>query len=198
MKVLLDNGHGENTAGKRSPKWRDGSQLFEWEYTREIAQRVEFELIKCGVDVERIVKENIDVSLRERCNRVNEVCAEVGAKNCILVSIHCNAAGNGLQPMSAQGWSVFVSLNASSKSKEMADSFCDAAIANGVKLRVYSPKQRFWAQNLAMCRDTKCAAVLTENLFMDNEEDCRYLLSNEGKKVITQIHVQAILNLLGK
>ncbi len=33
---------------------------------------------------------------------------------------------------------------------------------------------------------------------MDNEEDCRYLLSNEGKKVITQIHVQAILNLLGK
>lgn len=198
MKVLLDNGHGENTAGKRSPKWRDGSQLFEWEYTREIAQRVEYELKKRGIDVERIVKENIDVSLRERCNRVNEVCAEVGAKNCILVSIHCNAAGNGLQPMSAQGWSVFVSLNASSKSKELADSFCDAAITNEVKLRGYSPKQRFWAQNLVMCRDTKCTAVLTENLFMDNEEDCRYLLSNEGKKVITQIHVQAILNLLGK
>ena len=30
MKVLLDNGHGENTPGKRSPKWSDGSQLFEW------------------------------------------------------------------------------------------------------------------------------------------------------------------------
>ena len=39
MKVLLDNGHGENTAGKRSPKWKDGTQLFEWEYAREIAQR---------------------------------------------------------------------------------------------------------------------------------------------------------------
>lgn len=23
MKVLLDNGHGENTPGKRSPKWSD-------------------------------------------------------------------------------------------------------------------------------------------------------------------------------
>ena len=40
MKVLLDNGHGENTPGKRSPKWSDGSQLFEWEYAREIAKGV--------------------------------------------------------------------------------------------------------------------------------------------------------------
>ena len=39
MKVLLDNGHGENTPGKRSPKWSDGSQLFEWEYAREIAKK---------------------------------------------------------------------------------------------------------------------------------------------------------------
>lgn len=198
MKVLLDNGHGENTAGKRSPKWGDGAQLFEWEYAREIVQRVENELAKLGVDVERIVKESIDVSLNERCRRVNEICAEIGAKNCLLVSIHCNAAGNGSQPMSAQGWSVFVSLNASTRSKELADSFCDAAIASRVKLRAYSPKQRFWAQNLAMCRDTQCAAVLTENLFMDNEEDCRYLLSSEGKKTITKIHVQAILKILGK
>lgn len=198
MKVLLDNGHGETTAGKRSPMWSDGTQLFEWEYAREIAQRVENELTKQGIDVERVVKESTDVPLHERCRRVNEICIEVGAKNCLLVSIHCNAAGNGLKPMAARGWSVFVSLNASDKSKELADSFCDAAIACGVKLRVYSPKQRFWAQNLAMCRDTQCAAVLTENLFMDNEEDCRFLLSNEGKKVITQIHVQAILNLLGK
>ena len=41
MKVLLDNGHGENTPGKRSPKWSDGSQLFEWEYAREIAKGIE-------------------------------------------------------------------------------------------------------------------------------------------------------------
>ena len=31
MKVLLDNGHGENTPGKRSPKWSDGSQLKTYE-----------------------------------------------------------------------------------------------------------------------------------------------------------------------
>lgn len=33
MKILIDNGHGNNTPGKRSPDGR----LLEWAYTREIA-----------------------------------------------------------------------------------------------------------------------------------------------------------------
>ena len=35
MKVIIDNGHGIDTKGKRSPKWADGSQLFEWEFNYE-------------------------------------------------------------------------------------------------------------------------------------------------------------------
>lgn len=35
--VLLDNGHGKETSGKRSPLWKDGSQLFEWEYIENYA-----------------------------------------------------------------------------------------------------------------------------------------------------------------
>jgi N-acetylmuramoyl-L-alanine amidase len=27
--ILLDNGHGNNTPGKRSPKWKDIPQIFE-------------------------------------------------------------------------------------------------------------------------------------------------------------------------
>ena len=37
MKVLIDNGHGENTPGKRSPDGR----LREWAYSREIADMVD-------------------------------------------------------------------------------------------------------------------------------------------------------------
>lgn len=196
MKVLLDNGHGENTAGKRSPKWRDGKQLFEWEYTREIAQRVENELIKYGVDVERIVKENTDVSLNERCKRVNAICKEVGTKNCFLISIHCNACDG-----KARGWEIHTYLG-QNVSDEYATVFWNTAkeALDGVtKIRAdWSDGEPDWDSNFAILRDTKCAAVLTENLFMDNEEDCRYLLSSEGKKVITQIHVQAILKILGK
>lgn len=36
MKILIDNGHGNDTPGKRSPDGR----LLEWAYTREIADRV--------------------------------------------------------------------------------------------------------------------------------------------------------------
>lgn len=54
MKVLLDNGHGENTPGKRSPKWSDGSQLFEWEYAREIAKGVYNQLRAKGIDTELV------------------------------------------------------------------------------------------------------------------------------------------------
>ena len=30
--IILDGGHGVDCAGKRSPIWGDGSQLFEWEF----------------------------------------------------------------------------------------------------------------------------------------------------------------------
>ena len=72
MKVIIDNGHGKDTLGKRSPVWADGSQLFEWRYAREIAVMLEQELTGRGIDAVRIVPEDTDISLRERCNRVNK------------------------------------------------------------------------------------------------------------------------------
>ena len=106
MKILIDNGHGVDTAGKRSP---DGS-LREYKYAREIAEKVVSELKKRGFDAERIVTEENDISLSERCRRVNSICDRVGTKNVILVSIHCNAAGNGSQWMNARGWEAWTSV----------------------------------------------------------------------------------------
>lgn len=116
MKVLIDNGHGVDTAGKRSP---DGS-LREYKYTREIAARVVAELKKQGCDAEQLVPEEDDISLRERCRRVNEICSSEGARNVLLVSVHCNAAGDGSGWMTARGWSAHVSLNAGAQSKKLA------------------------------------------------------------------------------
>ncbi len=44
MKILIDNGHGRETAGRRSPDGR----LLEWAYTHEIARRVNTELQRRG------------------------------------------------------------------------------------------------------------------------------------------------------
>lgn len=192
MKVLIDNGHGENTPGKRSPDGR----LREWAYTREIADLVVAGLRKKGIDAERIVKEDSDVPLSERCRRANNIYRDTG-KKAILVSIHCNAAGSGASWMNAQGWSVFVSNNASLNSKKLAESLAQVAECIPVPVRKPMPQQPYWEQNLAICRDTNCPAVLTENFFQDNKEDVEYLLSREGKDTVARIHIEGILKYLG-
>lgn len=193
MKVLIDNGHGENTPGKCSPDGR----LREWFYTREIADKVVAGLRKLGIDAERIVKEDTDVPLSERCRRANAIYKETG-KKAILISIHCNAAGSGALWMNARGWSVFVSNNASASSKKLATSLCEVAGSMKLQVRRPAPKQPYWEQNLAICRDTNCPAVLTENFFQDNKDDVEYLLSPVGKQAIVQIHVEGIIKYLGR
>ena len=192
MKVLIDNGHGENTPGKRSPDGR----LREWAYSREIADMVVAGLRKRGIDAERIVREDTDVPLSERCRRANAIYKETG-KKAILISIHCNAAGSGDSWMNARGWSVFVSNNASASSKKLATSLCDVAESLKLRVRRPTPQQPYWEQNLAICRDTDCPAILTENFFQDNKDDVDFLLSREGKEAVVRIHVEGIAKYLG-
>ena len=190
MVILIDNGHGENTAGKRSPDWR----LLEWKYSREIAAEVVKRLKTMDYNAQLLVTEENDISLGTRCKRANEVCKHFGASNVLLVSIHLNAKGNGSAWMDARGWQACVSLNASARSKQLASYLYDAASAQGLKMRSPKPGQKWWAQNLAICRDTNCPAVLTENLFQDNESDYKYLLSDEGREAIINLHVTGIVN----
>ena len=53
MKILIDNGHGIETPGKRSPDGR----LLEYRYTREIAAAVVSGLRQRGLDAIRLVPE---------------------------------------------------------------------------------------------------------------------------------------------
>lgn len=193
MKVLIDNGHGENTPGKRSPDGR----LREWSYTRKIADRVIAGLRTKGIDADRIVKEMVDIPLSVRCRRANTIYRESGG-NAILVSIHCNAAGLGSDWLSAHGWSVFVADNASTNSKKLATCLAEVAIQKEVFVRQPTLEQLFWIQNLAICRDTNCPTILTENFFQDNKEDVEFLLSDEGMQMVTQIHVEGVMNYLNK
>ena len=193
MIILLDNGHGENTRGKQSPDGR----LKEWAYTREIAKRVADKLNEMGVHTERIVNENYDVSLTERCRRVNKICADHGAKNVVLVSIHVNAAGSDGKWHDARGFSVWVAKKCSENSKRLARIFTDMAEKRGLKGNRWVPKERYWQANFAMVKNTNCPAVLTENLFQDNKEDVDFLLSEDGKFSVADMHVEAILKYLG-
>lgn len=192
MKILIDNGHGVNTAGKCSPDMR----LREYAYAREIAERIVDELKACGYDAERIVREETDIPLSLRCKRVNDICRKVGAKNVLLISIHNNAAGADGKWHDARGFSAHVGLNASSKSKVFAQYLWNEAIQQGLKGNRSVPNPKYIAQNLAVCRDTLCPAVLTENLFQDNKEDVDFLLSEEGKMKVVATHANAIVDFI--
>lgn len=189
MKVLIDNGHGEDTLGKCSPDKR----LREYTYCREIARRVSRQLSLQGIDAILITPEEKDVALRERVRRVNSWSRKLGKENVLMVSIHNNAAGNDGKWHTATGFSVFISKNASDKSKRLARIFTENAAAMGLMGNRAVPKEKYWVQSLAMTRDTICPAVLTENLFQDNKEDVDFLLSEEGKQAITKLHVDSII-----
>ena len=157
MKILIDNGHGHNTPGKRSP---DG-KFREYAYNREIAKRIVADLIDRGHDAELLVPEDNDISLEERARRVNKIClasgqscptrsgispAPTGHHNVILISIHINAAGNGSKWTNATGWSVYTCKGQTSSDK-LAECLCEAAIKNfpGKRIRTdYSDNDPDW------------------------------------------------------
>ena len=190
MIILIDRGHGIETLGKRSP---DG-KLREWKYCHEIATEVAKRLKTLGYNAQMLVTEENDISLGTRCKRVNDICKHFGKTNVLVVSIHLDAKDYGKTWMDARGCSMRVWLKASSGSKQLASYLYDAASAQGLKMRSPKPGQKWWAQDLAICRDTNCPAVLTESGFMDNKRDYEWLLSDQGREAIINLHVEGIVN----
>lgn len=102
--ICLDNGHGVDTPGKCSPD----KKLREYKYAREIVNMLADKLKANGYKVYIVTPEEKDISLKERCKRINKVCRENNNK-AISISVHCNAAGCDGKWHSASGWSVFIS-----------------------------------------------------------------------------------------
>ena len=213
MLILLDNGHGHNTPGKRSP---DGKFL-EYAYNREIATRIVADLTDRGYNAQLLVPEPEDIPLSERVRRINAAClshqsspaphlssparpgiSPTGHPNVILISIHVNAAGNGTEWMNATGWSCYTSKG-QTQSDKLADCLYQAAIKNfpGKRIRTdYSDNDPDWEENFYLLRKTLCVAVLSENFFMDSHSDLEYLQSRAGKQVVVDTHVEGIIDYL--
>lgn len=194
MKILIDNGHGENTPGKCSPDRR----LREYKWAREFASALDRALTARGIDSMRIVTEENDVSISERVRRVNAWCNKLGKQNVLLISIHNNAAGGDGKWHTAWGWQVYCSKNASSNSKRFARLLTAEADKRGLVNPKSKQPEGFWtwswrSGDIGILKNTVCPAVLTENLFQDNEKEVDYLLSEKGRQELIAVHVAAIL-----
>ncbi len=190
---LLDPGHGGildgnyQTPGKRSPIWEDGTQYFEGEGNRGIVDRI---LRMCkteGIDAMDIVSSNRDVSLSERVARANALNT---IRKCIYVSIH----SDGFTKESANGFSVYTS-----KGETKSDGIATIFLKN-MKLKFPNRKLRKDTRdgdedkeaNFYVIKKTNCPAILIENFFMTNREECNILMSSEGKYKIALSHFNSI------
>lgn len=101
----------------------------------------------------------------------------------------------GKEWMSARGWCAFT-FPGHTESDDIAFYLYEAAEKHlaGHKLRMdESDGDPDIEQPFYILKHTYCAAVLTENLFMDNREDCAFLLSDAGRKAIIGLHVDGIV-----
>ena len=172
--VILDNGHGINTPGKCSPD----KSLKEYKWNREFVDKLIPLLENEGYTVFKIVTEDEDISLSERANRANKIITKYGEGNCVFISVHVNAAGNG-DWMNATGWEVY-STKGKTNSDKLAECLYDSAeeILKDIKIRTdRSDGDRDYEQDFYIIKRSNCPAVLTENFFMDCKKDVDYLLS---------------------
>lgn len=215
--VILGTAHGKNVGGKRSPD----NSLEEYRYSREIVNRLRTALEARGCVVYVDMPEDVvplpqQQELRLRCSYVNKLCKKYGKDKCLYVSIHVNAAGGEGKWMLAGGWCAYTSKG-TTVSDTLAEYLYEAAekhlsgyaemMEEGKKDGSYSSKQtpirtdksdgdKDMEADFFVLKHTACAAVLTENLFMDNKRDVSFLLSEKGKQSIVALHRDGILNFI--
>ena len=165
-------------------EWRFCSDFNrEYKYNREIAKAVVEHIQLRGYDASLVVPEETDISLKERCMRINRVAIRFGHEpyDTFVVSIHVNAAGSGGMWHNATGWCAYTFLG-HTESDKLASCLYKAAerYLPGHRLRTdYCDGDPDFEAPFYILKHTYCAAVLTENGFMDCELSLRYLESEE-------------------
>tara|TARA_R110000772_G_scaffold5341_4_gene19179 strand:+ start:3363 stop:4133 length:771 start_codon:yes stop_codon:yes gene_type:complete len=200
---ILDSGHGGmidgtyQTEGKRSPKWEDGTQLFEGVSNREMIGRITKKLEQLNISYINLVHTEQDTPLRIRTDLANLLYKEEmkrSKKKMIYISVHSDA----WKTTKARGWSVFTSPG-QTLSDKVAQHFAlkFKQIFRKERLRKDDRdgdldfEARFW-----VLRKTMMPAILTENFFMTNPHECKdILMNNEGRRLIAKIHYESIVEI---
>ena len=186
--ILLDEGHYDGCPGKRSPKFEDGSQFFEWKYCRELGKRIKEECDSLGIKCIRTTNRDVETSLTERAEHINNLFRREKklGRSALLISLHANAASNG-EWGKATGWEVFTTERTTNSDK-FADILCEIfpSIFPDKKLRGHKEK------DFTLLYKVDCPCVLTENFFYDNKEECLWMQEEDTINKIVKLHVEAI------
>jgi N-acetylmuramoyl-L-alanine amidase len=186
IKIAIDSGHGSNTAGKRTCKltknlgpYKKGDQVREHWINTYICKLLADKLTKMGYAIAKsawddgVVTDDIDVSLSDRQKLIKN------AKCLCSVSIHLNAAGDGVKYNSGNGTEVLIHNDPSrSGDSEAMAKYVLKELIKGTKQTNRGVK----TQALAMCNCKSLgvkAAVLCECAFMTNQHEVNTMITQE-------------------
>lgn len=182
-KVAIDNGHGLNTPGKRTPKFPDGSQVREWQFNYPTAKKLKQALERCGLETIMVSDTQEDTPLATRVNRANSSNADV------FVSIHYNAF-NGV--WGNHGGVEVHHYKTSTKGKKLAQ-LVQAELVKATGLRDRGIKD----YDFYVTRKTNMPAILCECGFMDNLEEAKLMLDESYQWKVAEAIAKGICNYLG-
>ncbi len=183
-RVVLDPGHGVETAGKRSP---DGAYR-EHEFALDIAKRVKFILAGYGVEVNLTREDEHDISNTQRAEIANKLAPD------LFVSLHSNAAGSGADWMNVRGYGIYTSQKGDTAPRNLAaKSILSRAQEAGITLWGGGLHHELWT----VLAKTNAPAVLIEHLFHDNKEDVALLMDDAYRDKLAEVDAKGILDYLG-
>lgn len=169
LKVAIDAGHGLKTSGKRCSKSLDKNETREWFLNDRIADRLEKLLAAYNCEVLRVddTTGNKDISLAERVRKANEWGAD------IYISVHHNAGLNG----KSGGGTIVYYYSSKAERAEQAKALYNAVVAKTGLAGDRS--QKVVKHGYYVIKNTKMAAFLLENGFMDSSTDVPIILTKE-------------------
>lgn len=180
--IAVDNGHGINTAGKRTPIMPDGMVIREWEFNYPTAQKLGQALRRCGLNVVFVSDTADDTPLSERTQRANDAKAD------LFVSIHYNA----FQGVWGTHGGVDVHYYPSStKGKRLAD-LVQVELVKATGLRDRGIK----ASNFYVLRRTVMPAILCECGFMDNLDEAKLMLDESYQRKVAEAIARGVCKYL--
>lgn len=184
--VALDDGHGLETAGKRTPFIKElGRAIHENEFNSAVVKLLAKELKRCGIKYFFTAPTDEDTSLSDRVNLANSKGAN------LFQSIHFNAYDGSFEGSNPSGFSVHVYSNKGESykyGKILVDELKNGTeqINRGLKL-----------SDFYVLRETNMMACLSECGFMDNPKEALLMLNEQFQLEVAQEHCKAICKYFG-
>jgi N-acetylmuramoyl-L-alanine amidase len=186
--IALDDGHGMETPGKRTPYIASlGREIKENEFNRAVVKYLDEELRRCGFRTLLVAPTDKDVPLKKRTDLANAKGADA------YISIHYNAFdgkfnGPGKDP---EGHSIHI-YPGSKSGRKLAECILKY-------LRQGTPQKNRGIQenNFHVLRETKMPAVLSENGFMDNMREALLMINKQFQKEVAIEHAKGICDYFG-